>query len=131
MSKITFSYVHTFRSRRPPRLQRHGHPVSSPGRGVDHPPHPAPRLKKEYSYTSTSPVGLYLYSERSFSSSFPALLANRTKKSKKVDSETLVVNHNIFSIYLDVTTKKKAHMQNGVIHLNSYLCQSQCFKHSR
>jgi hypothetical protein len=24
------------------------------GRGVDHPPHLAPRLKKEYSYTSTS-----------------------------------------------------------------------------
>ena len=23
------------------------------GRGVEHPPHPAPRLKKEYSYTST------------------------------------------------------------------------------
>jgi len=29
-----------------------------PGRGVDHPPHLAPRLKKEYSYTSTSPLGL-------------------------------------------------------------------------
>jgi len=34
------------------------------GRGVDHPPHLAPRLKKEYSYTSTPPLGLselYLY----------------------------------------------------------------------
>ena len=32
--------------------------VKRPGRGVDHPPHLAPRLKKEYSYTSTSPMGL-------------------------------------------------------------------------
>jgi len=29
-----------------------------PERGVDHPPHLAPRLKKEYSYTSTPPLGL-------------------------------------------------------------------------
>ena len=29
-----------------------------PVRGVDHPPHLAPRLKKEYSYTSTPPMGL-------------------------------------------------------------------------
>jgi len=29
-----------------------------PGRGVDHPPHLAPRLKKEYSYTSIPPPGL-------------------------------------------------------------------------
>jgi len=28
------------------------------GRGVDHPPHLAPRLKKEYGYTSTSPLDL-------------------------------------------------------------------------
>ena len=28
------------------------------GRGVDHPPHLAPRLKKEYSYTFTPPLGL-------------------------------------------------------------------------
>jgi hypothetical protein len=36
-----------------------------PGRDVDYPPHPAPRLKKEYSYTSTPPLGLHglLYSE--------------------------------------------------------------------
>jgi hypothetical protein len=27
--------------------------VKRPGRGVDHPSHPASRLKKEYSYTST------------------------------------------------------------------------------
>ena len=27
--------------------------VKRPGRGVDHPPHLAPRLKKEYNYTST------------------------------------------------------------------------------
>jgi hypothetical protein len=32
--------------------------VKRPGRGVDHPPHPAPRLKKEKSYTSTPPLGL-------------------------------------------------------------------------
>jgi hypothetical protein len=32
--------------------------VKRPGRGVDHPPHLAPRLKKEQSYTSTPPLGL-------------------------------------------------------------------------
>ena len=32
--------------------------VEWPGRGVDHPPHLAPRLKKEYSYTSTPPLDL-------------------------------------------------------------------------
>jgi hypothetical protein len=30
--------------------------VKRPGRGVDQPPHLAPRLKKEQSYTSTSPL---------------------------------------------------------------------------
>ena len=35
--------------------------VKRPGRGVDHPPHLASRLKKEYSYTSTSPLGLLSY----------------------------------------------------------------------
>jgi len=32
--------------------------VKRPGRGVDHPSHQAPKLKKEYSYTSTSLLGL-------------------------------------------------------------------------
>ena len=32
--------------------------VKRPGRGVDQPPHLAPRLKKEKSYTSTTPPGL-------------------------------------------------------------------------
>ena len=32
--------------------------VKRPGRGVDHPPHLAPRLKKEWSYTSTPLLGL-------------------------------------------------------------------------
>jgi len=32
--------------------------VKRPGRGVDHPPHPELRLKKEQSYTSTPPLGL-------------------------------------------------------------------------
>jgi len=31
--------------------------VKRPGRDVDHPPHLAPRLKKEYNYTSTPPLG--------------------------------------------------------------------------
>jgi hypothetical protein len=31
--------------------------IKRPGRGVDHPPRLAPRLKKEYSYTSTPPSG--------------------------------------------------------------------------
>jgi len=29
-----------------------------PGRDVDHPPHLTPRLKKEYGYTYTPPLGL-------------------------------------------------------------------------
>jgi hypothetical protein len=32
--------------------------VMRPGRGVDHPPHLVPRLKKDESYASTSPLGL-------------------------------------------------------------------------
>jgi hypothetical protein len=32
--------------------------VKRPGRGVDHPPHLATRLRKEYSYTSTPPFDL-------------------------------------------------------------------------
>ena len=32
--------------------------VKWPGRGVDHPPHLAPRLRKEKSYTSTPSLGL-------------------------------------------------------------------------
>jgi hypothetical protein len=50
--------------------------VKRPGRGVDHPPHLTPRLKEEYSYTSTPPLGfrdlfwgelyLYLYHYHSF-----------------------------------------------------------------
>ena len=32
--------------------------VKRPGRGADHPPRPTPNLKKEYSYTSTPPLGL-------------------------------------------------------------------------
>jgi hypothetical protein len=33
--------------------------VKRPGHGVDNPPHLAPKLKKEYSYTSTPPLGLH------------------------------------------------------------------------
>jgi hypothetical protein len=32
--------------------------IKRPGRGVDHPPHLTPRLKKERSYTSAPPLGL-------------------------------------------------------------------------
>jgi hypothetical protein len=35
-----------------------GNKAAGAWRGVDHPPHLAPRLKKEYSYTSTPPLGL-------------------------------------------------------------------------
>ena len=39
--------------------------VNRPGRGFVHPPHLAPKLKKEHSYTSTPPLGLrgLLYGE--------------------------------------------------------------------
>jgi len=33
--------------------------VKQPGIGADHPPHLMPRLRKEYSYTSTTPLGLH------------------------------------------------------------------------
>jgi hypothetical protein len=33
--------------------------VKRPRRGADHPPHLPPRLKKEYSYTPTPPLGLH------------------------------------------------------------------------
>ena len=33
--------------------------VKRPGRGVDHPPHLAPRLKIEWGYTSAPPLGLH------------------------------------------------------------------------
>jgi hypothetical protein len=32
--------------------------VKWPGRGVNNPPHLAPKLKKEYSYTTAPPLGL-------------------------------------------------------------------------
>ena len=32
--------------------------VKRPGRGIDNPPHLAPRLKKEYNTTSTPPLGI-------------------------------------------------------------------------
>ena len=52
------------RPRGPPNLLYSGYRVSfagvkRPGRGVDHPPHLAPRLKKENGYTSTYSLGLY------------------------------------------------------------------------
>jgi len=57
----------TFRTRserswNPPSLLYNGYRtfpgVKRPGCGVDHPPNLAPRLKKEYSYTSIPPLGL-------------------------------------------------------------------------
>jgi hypothetical protein len=33
--------------------------VKRPGRGFNHAPHLAPRIKKEYSYTDTLPLGLH------------------------------------------------------------------------
>ena len=55
------------RSNRPwdlPSLLYNGYRVSfpglkRPGRGVTHPPHLSPRLKKEQSYTCTPPLGLH------------------------------------------------------------------------
>ena len=60
----------------PPSLLLNGYwvfpGVMRPGRGVGHPLRLAPRLKKEYSYTSTPPLGfrglfngdLYLYANK-------------------------------------------------------------------
>jgi hypothetical protein len=49
--------------RRPTSLLYNGYRVSfawvkRPGHGVDHPRHLVPRLKNEYNYTSTPPLGL-------------------------------------------------------------------------
>jgi len=48
----------------PPSLLYNAHRFSflgikRPGRGINHPPYLAPRLKKEYNYTATSPLGHY------------------------------------------------------------------------
>jgi len=53
--------------------------VKLPGLGDDHPPHLAPRLKKELSYTSTPPLGLHglLYGDLYLYFTFPRL--NNTK----------------------------------------------------
>jgi hypothetical protein len=40
--------------------------VKRPGHGGDHPPHLVPKLKKEYSYTSTPPLGLLACSRVNF-----------------------------------------------------------------
>jgi hypothetical protein len=40
--------------------------VKRPGRGVDHPPHLLPRLRKEYSYTSTPHLGFAAFSRMNF-----------------------------------------------------------------
>jgi len=46
----------------PPSLLYNGYRifpgVKQPARDVEHPPHLAPRLKREHSYTSTTPLGL-------------------------------------------------------------------------
>ena len=53
--------------------------VNRPGRGFVHPPHLAPKLKKEHSYTSTPPLGLrgllYLYLYRSRGTHFLGTLS--------------------------------------------------------
>ena len=48
----------------PPSLLYNGYRVSFTGtkrteRGVDHPHHLVPRLKKELSYTATNPLGIH------------------------------------------------------------------------
>jgi hypothetical protein len=40
----------------PPSLLYNGYRGKRQGRGFDHPPHLAPRLKKEYNYSSTPPL---------------------------------------------------------------------------
>jgi hypothetical protein len=47
--------------------------VRGPGRGIHHPPHLAPRLKKKYRYTCTLPLGLSGRSRVNFT--FTAFLA--------------------------------------------------------
>jgi len=42
--------------------------VKRPKRNIDHPPHPAPRFKKEWIYTP--PLGLHGLSRRNFTSAF-------------------------------------------------------------
>jgi hypothetical protein len=46
--------------------------VKRPGRDVDHLPHPAPTLKKKYSYTSTSPLGFHGLFKGEFTLPYPS-----------------------------------------------------------
>jgi hypothetical protein len=51
-----------------------------PGRGSDHPPHPASRLKKEYSCTSTSSLGLQeMLQDELYMCNMPVPVAARSK----------------------------------------------------
>ena len=54
-----------------------------PGRGVDHPPHLAPKLMKEYSYTSTPLWAFVAYSRVNFTSTLgsnlPSFSASATR----------------------------------------------------
>jgi hypothetical protein len=54
--------------------------VKRPGRVDDHPPHLTPRLKKEWSYTSTHPLGLrgLFYGEIYFTLTFTSHLTKQT-----------------------------------------------------
>ena len=82
----------------PSSLLYNGYRLSFPGvnwprRGVDHPPHLAPRLKKEQSYTSTAPLGLsglfygeiylYLYLQNIFQNQYILLLHLRGYRARQ------------------------------------------------
>jgi hypothetical protein len=77
-----------------------------PGRGVDHPPHLAPRLKKEYSYTPTPPWAFVAGSRVNFTFTFTRgeqvvqksrikleILMLETELIKKTNSCTLLKLH--------------------------------------
>jgi len=67
--------------------------VKRPGRGADQPPHLAPRLKKQYSYTSTP---LWAFVAR-FRVNFSTSLQRRNEKSKRLN-ESRPANTNFIGV---------------------------------
>jgi len=61
--------------------------VKRSGRGVDHPPHLVPRLKKEYSYTSPPPLGFYGFSMVNFTFPFTVKGTKYIKRDYYVPSD--------------------------------------------
>ena len=85
--------------------------VKRPGRGVDHPPHSVPRLKKEQSYTPTPPLGLRGLLEGEFYF-YPARIRSYTLglSFQRLDDELLIW---IFSGSYNIEIVSEYHYSNS------------------